>query len=129
MKTIIKIVFVAIITLTFMSCKSEAKKNVEDKTETTVKKTTSATNAPNFDSAELQEYVEAYDKYMASYAKAVESKDMSKMGDLATEGQKLATMSQKVMTNLKGNDVKKFTDYMTEKSKEMQALVQKMTAQ
>lgn len=126
MKTIKKLLFVAIITLTVMSCKNDTKKNVENNSETTVKETT---NAPNFDSAALQEYVDAYDKYMASYAEAAESKDMSKMGDLATKGQELATMSQNVMKNLKGDDIQKFTDYMTEKSKEMQALVQKMTAQ
>jgi hypothetical protein len=86
---------------------------------------------PSFNDADVTAYVKSYEDYIAAYKKAVESKDMSKMVDLAKMGQDLATKgttaAQKLATS--PEDAKKLTDYMTAKSAEIMELSKKLTGQ
>lgn len=115
------------------SCKKEVKEEVIEEVieevEVIEKVEESTSTAPSFDNKDVQAYVDSYESYITSYTKAVESKDMTLMADLGKKGQELATMSQTAMKNLKGDDLAKFTTYMTESSKKLQALAAKMTAQ
>ncbi|WP_452231026.1 MULTISPECIES: hypothetical protein [unclassified Lacinutrix] len=91
--------------------------------------TETVTGVPSFDNAEVQSYVTAYEDYIETYTEAVTTKDMTKMQALATKGQELATKGQEAMKNVKAEDMKKLTDYMTSKSTEVMELAKKMTAQ
>ncbi len=86
---------------------------------------------PTFNDADVTAYVKAYEEYIATYKKAVESKDMTKMTDLAKLGQDLATKgvtaTQKLVSS--PEDAKKLADYMTAKSAEVIELSKKLTGQ
>ena len=105
---------------------AEVTEAVEEATEAVEE---AATGVPSFEDPKVQEYVDAYEAYIAEYAKAAESKDMTAFASLGTKGQELGTKAQEVLTGLSPEDAQKLTDYMTEKSKTLQELAAKMTAQ
>ncbi|MFC5045537.1 hypothetical protein ACFSTE_18470 [Aquimarina hainanensis] len=120
------------------SCKNEAKTENADTTTEKVEETkeekkeekkeeTAATNVPSFSNEKVQEYVKAYEAYIAEYRKAAESKNVTALGALGEKGQELATKSQELTANLSGDDVQKFTEYMMAKGKELQELSNKFS--
>ncbi|WP_199915415.1 hypothetical protein [Aquimarina spinulae] len=137
----------ALVFLTVISCKDAANKaeeaadtaeeaveevaeKVEEAAEEVAEKVEEAVDGvPNFDNEEVKAYVEKYEAYMAEYAKIVESKDMTAFAGLATKGSKLGEEAAGIAGKLSGDDVKKWTDYMTASSEKMQALAKKMTQQ
>lgn len=136
-KTVLTLSLVTLIA--FTSCKGDKKEEVKEETKTEVKaeepkkeeapKEEASSDVPKFDNADVQAYVDAYEKYMADYKAIVENKDMTKMAELGTKAQDLATKGQEAMKKLSGDDVKKLTDYMTKKSTEAQELAKKLTGQ
>lgn len=136
-KTIFMLSAVAL--LAFASCKKDKKDSTKEETKTEVKaeepkkeeapKQEASNGVPKFDNAEVQAYIDAYEKYMADYTAIVESKDMTKMSELATKAQDLATKGQEAMGKLTGDDAKKLSDYMTKKAKDAQELAKKLTSQ
>lgn len=137
-KTVLTLSLVTLIA--FTSCKGDKKEEVKEETKTEVKaeepkkeeapaQEETSSDVPKFDNADVQAYVDAYEKYMADYAAIVESKDMTKMAELGTKAQDLATKGQEAMKKLSGDDVKKLTDYMTKKGQEVQELAKKLTGQ
>lgn len=137
----------ALMFLTVVSCKQAADKaeeaadNAEEVVEEATEKATEAAEevaekvedavdgVPSFSDPAVQEYVNAYEEYMAEYAKIVESKDMTAFAGLSTKGQELAKKAQDISGKLSGDDAQKWTDYMTASSKKMQELAAKMTQQ
>ncbi|WP_074409608.1 hypothetical protein [Aquimarina megaterium] len=137
----------ALVFLTVISCKDAANKaeeaadtaeeaveevaeKVEEAAEEVAEKVEEAVDGvPSFDNEEVAAYVKKYEAYMAKYAKIVESKDMTAFAGLAQEGSELGAAAQGIAGKLSGDDVKKWTDYMTASSKKMQELAQAMTQQ
>ncbi|WP_226294213.1 hypothetical protein [Aquimarina algicola] len=136
----------ALMFLTVISCKEatdkakEGEENVEEVAEETAEKVEETTeevaenveatgDVPTFSDPAVQEYVNAYEEYIAEYTKIVESKDMTAFAGLSQKGQDLATKAQDISGKLTGEDAKLWTDYMTASSKKMQELAAKMTAQ
>ena len=120
------------------SCKDKKKdeKKPEETTTTTEPTTTTTTEptttgVPTFNDADVTAYVKAYEDYIAAYKKVVESKDMTKMGDLSKNAQDLAAKGTAASQKLVGNpeDAKKLADYMTAKSAEIMELSKKLTGQ
>jgi PBP1b-binding outer membrane lipoprotein LpoB len=139
MKLIKGLLAIALVSLIAVSCKEAKEEKVEDSKATTEEVATddktdvatteeSTSDTPSFDNADVQAYVDSYESYIEEYAKVAESKDMSKMADLGNKGAELGKKAQDAMKNLTGDDAKKLTEYMTAKSKEIQALTAKMTA-
>jgi len=132
MKKVTILALTLALTLGFQSCKEKTEGEPAETPEVVetpvVAETpeTPATGAPTFADADVQAYVDSYESYIAEYKKVVESKDMAAFAGLSTKGQELATKSQAAMTKLKGEDLEKFTTYMTAKSTEMQELAAKM---
>ncbi|GAA4277054.1 hypothetical protein [Aquimarina mytili] len=133
----------ALMFLSVVSCKQAADKaeeaadkaeevveKAEEKVEEVAEKVESAVEGvPSFSDPAVQEYVNAYEEYMAEYTKIVESKDMTAFAGLSTKGQELAQKAQDISGKLSGEDAQKWTDYMTASSKKMQELAAKMTQQ
>ena len=119
------------------SCKDKKDEKKPEEPTTTAPTTSTPTSepatpgVPSFNDADVTAYVKSYEDYIAAYKKAVESKDMSKMVDLAKMGQDLATKgttaAQKLATS--PEDAKKLADYMTAKSAEIMELSKKLTGQ
>ncbi|WP_282080767.1 hypothetical protein [Aquimarina algiphila] len=138
MKKVILNLSLVIAILATVSCKNEAKSDASTSDETTETTETSgdrkedsaatesADGVPNFSDEKVQEYVNAYEAYIAEYKKAVESKDMTAFAALGEQGQELGQKAQDVMGNLSGDDVKKLNDYMQEKSTQLQELSKKL---
>ncbi|PKV49542.1 hypothetical protein ATE84_1572 [Aquimarina sp. MAR_2010_214] len=133
----------ALMFLTVISCKDAANKAEEasDKTEEAVEEVAekveevaekveeAVDGVPTFSDQGVQEYVNAYEEYMAKYAKIVESKDMTAFAGLSDEATKLGQKSSEIAGKLTGEDAEKFTAYMTAKAKEAQELAKKLTQQ
>ncbi len=146
-KVFLSTALILALSISFVSCKkakdtaADAVEATEEVAEEAVAEVTEAveevaeeateavTGVPSFADAKVQEYVDAYEAYIADYAKAAESKDMTAFASLGTKGQELGTKAQEVLTGLSPEDAKKLTDYMTEKSKVLTELATKMTAQ
>ena len=144
-KVFLSVVFVLALSISFVSCKktqdaevdAEGTEVAETPEEETVELETPAeeetveasSDVPNFEDEAVQEYVNAYDAYVKEYAAAVESKDMNAFTALSTKGQELGTKSAEIAGKLSAEDAQKLTEYMTAKSKELQELTAKMTAQ
>lgn len=120
------------------SCKDKKKEEEKKPEETTVTPpttteptVTSNTGVPTFNDPDVTAYVKAYEDYIAVYKKAAESKDMSKMAELGTMGQDLATKATAATQKLAANpeDAKKLADYMTAKSAEIMEYSKKLTGQ
>ncbi len=135
MKKVIVNLSLIIAILATVSCKNEAKSDASTSEETTQTSesrkedstsTESANGVPNFSDKKVQEYVNAYEAYIAEYKKAVESKDMTAFAALGEQGQELGQKAQDVMGNLSGDDVKKLNGYMQEKSTQLQELSKKL---
>jgi hypothetical protein len=124
------------------SCKDKKKDEPEETTTTpstdatttpTTEPTTTpaSTGVPTFSDPDVTAYVKSYEDYIATYRKAVEGKDMSKMADLGRMGQDLASKgaaaAQKLATS--PEDAKKLADYMTAKSAEIVELSKKLMGQ
>ncbi len=135
-----KLLVVFALTGLLISCKDKKKdepKPTEPTTTTPTEPSPTPTPAPTtsgvptFSDADVTAYVQAYEEYIATYKKAVESKDMSKMAELGTKGQDLAAKgaaaSQKLATT--PEEAKKLADYMTAKSAEVMELSKKLTGQ
>jgi hypothetical protein len=86
---------------------------------------------PTFADADVNAYVQSYEDYIATYRKAAETKDMSKLAELGTKGQDLATKGTAAAQKLANNpeDAKKLADYMNAKAAELQELTKKLTGQ
>lgn len=133
--------FLAVLALVgvLASCKDKKKADTPPATDDTATvKTTDpvtppveTTGVPTFNDADVTAYVKAYEDYIAVYRKAAESKDMSKMAELGTLGQDLATKGTAAAQKLASNpeDAKKLADYMTAKSAEIMELTKKLTGQ
>lgn len=138
MKKVILNLSLVIALLATVSCKNEAKSDTSTSEEATETReisddeksdntsTESADGVPSFSDEKVQEYVNAYEAYIADYKKAVESKDMTAFAELGTQGQELGQKAQDVMGNLSGDDIKKLNDYMQEKSTQLQELSKKL---
>jgi hypothetical protein len=123
----------------FTACKGKKDEKKPEETTTTTPPATdpgttttpSNTGVPTFNDPDVAAYVKAYEDYIAAYKKAVESKDMTKMGDLAKTAQDLAAKATAATQKLAGNpeDAKKLADYMTAKSAEVVELSKKLTGQ
>lgn len=96
---------------------SESFEDIEDLT----------SSVPSFVNSAVQDYVNSYEAYLDEYAKAVESKDLSALSDLAPKGKELAIKAQEVSGKMSVEDAQKFTHYMTEKAKMIQELTLRMT--
>ncbi|EZH74472.1 hypothetical protein ATO12_11935 [Aquimarina atlantica] len=137
----------ALVFLTVISCKDAANKaeeaadtageaveevaeKVEEAAEEVAEKVEEAVDGvPSFDNAEVQDYVNKYEEYMAAYKKAAESKDMTAFAELGQQGQALGTAAQEIAGKLSGDDAKKWTDYMTASAAKMQEYAKAMTQQ
>src|SRR5690606_1371305 len=144
-KVFLSVLFVLALSISFVSCKKTQDTEVTDETEEVadaaeaeaeevVEETEevaaeASSDVPNFDDEAVQEYVNSYEEYVNEYAAAVESKDMNAFSALSTKGQELGTKAAEVAGNLSPEDAEKLTAYMTEKSKQLQELTAKMTAQ
>ncbi|MDZ4794305.1 MAG: hypothetical protein SGI83_08525 [Bacteroidota bacterium] len=119
------------------SCKDKKKEEEKKPEETTVPTTDptstvpTSTGVPTFSDPDVTAYVKAYEDYIAVYKKAAESKDMTKMAELGTMGQDLATKATAATQKLVSNpeDAKKLADYMTAKAAEIMELSKKLTGQ
>lgn len=146
-KVFLSVLFVLALSISFVSCKKTQDAEVTEETEevaeaeeavveaeesvTEAEEATEAASAdvPNFEDQAVQEYVNAYDAYVKEYAAAVESKDMNAFTELSTKGQELGAKAAEVAGNLSAEDAQKLTEYITAKSKELQELTAKLTAQ
>lgn len=138
-KNMKKILFVVAIAGFMIACKSKKDEKKPEETTTTTEPTTTepttttttSTGVPTFSDPDVAAYVKSYEDYIAAYKKAVESKDMGKLGELGTMGQDLATKGTAAAQKLAGNpeDAKKLADYMTAKSAEVMELTKKLTGQ
>lgn len=144
-KVFLSVVFVLALSISFVSCKktqdaevTEETEEVADAAEAETEKAAEvveekteevASDVPTFEDEAVQEYVNAYEAYVNEYAAAVESKDMNAFTALSTKGQELGTKAAEVAGNLSAEDAQKLTEYITAKSKELQELTAKMTAQ
>ncbi|UOB17868.1 hypothetical protein [Abyssalbus ytuae] len=130
----------ALLTFFIVSCKGETKKEESaEKTEVqetpSVKETTAQTekaekksnNIPTFSNKKVQDYVNAYEEYISAYRKAVENNDMAALGELGQKGQELGQKSQELTTELNGDDITKFTEYMKKKSEELMEISNKLS--
>ncbi len=129
--------------LTVISCKDAANKaeeavdtaeeaveEVAEKVEEVAEKVESAVDGvPSFDNKKVQDYVNKYEEYMAAYKKAAESKDMTAFAALGKQGSALGTAAQGIAGELSGDDVKKWSDYMTASSNKMAEYAKAMTQQ
>jgi hypothetical protein len=121
----------------FTACKGKEEKKPAEPTTTTptttepATTTPTSTGVPTFSDPDVTAYVTAYEEYIANYKKVVESKDMSKMGDLAKTAQDLAAKATAATQKLASSpdDAKKLADYMTAKSAEVVELSKKLTGQ
>lgn len=121
----------------FTACKGKEEKKPDEPTTTTptttepTTTTPASTGVPTFSDPDVTAYVNAYEEYIANYKKVVESKDMSKMGDLAKTAQDLAAKATAATQKLASSpdDAKKLADYMTAKSAEVVELSKKLTGQ
>ncbi len=132
---------VAVLALVGVMASCKDKKKEEEKkpeettstttTTTTTDQTTTATGVPTFSDPDVNAYVKAYEDYIAAYKAAVESKDMSKMGDLGKMGQDLAAKATAASQKLANNpeEAQKLADYMTARSAEIIELSKKLTGQ
>jgi len=98
----------------------------EPKKEETKAEATSDSGTPSFGDAKVQEYVDAYEAYIADYRKAVESKDMTAFATLGQKGQELGTKAQELSSSISASDAEKLNAYMLKKSEEIQELSQKL---
>jgi len=144
-KVFLSLVFVLALSISFVSCKKTQDAEVTEETEEVAdaaeaeaeeavevtEETTEAVSSdvPTFEDEAVQEYVNSYEEYVNEYAAAVESKDMNAFTELSTKGQELGTKAAEVAGNLSAEDAEKLTAYMTEKSKQLQELSAKLTAQ
>lgn len=125
----------------FSACKSKKDEKKPEETTTTTTTTdpgtttttttTTTPGVPTFNDADVTAYVKAYEDYIAVYKTAAETKDMSKMADLAKTAQDLAAKATAATQKLISNpeDAKKLADYMTAKSAEVMELTKKLTGQ
>ncbi len=99
----------------------------EDNTTEEIKTETASENGtPSFSNTKVQEYVDAYDAYVAEYKKAVESKDMTAFATLGQKGQELGTKAQEISSGLSASEVEKLNTYIMKKSEEIQELSKKL---
>lgn len=121
----------------FTACKGKKEEKKPDEPTTTTPTTTEPTTTPtssgvpSFSDPDVSAYVNAYEEYIANYKKVVESKDMTKMGDLAKTAQDLAAKATAATQKLANSpeDAKKLADYMTAKAAEVTELSKKLTGQ
>jgi len=123
MKKLILGAIALMMTVSFVSCKDTEKK-IEEVAE---KVTETVEGVPSFSDPAVQEYVNLYEEYIKEYTEAAEKKDMAAFANLGTKGQELGTKAQEIAGKISGDDVKKWTDYMTSTSKKLQELSAKFT--
>lgn len=118
------------------SCKDKkAETPAETPTETPVETPTETPTVtdgvPTFSDPDVNAYVKSYEDYINAYKAAVESKDMTKMADLGTMGQDLATKGAAAAQKLAANpeESQKLATYMTAKANEVMELSKKLTGQ
>ncbi len=132
-----KLLLVVAVAGLMTSCKDKKDEAKTEETTTTTEPTTTtptettSTGVPTFSDPDVTAYVKSYEDYVAAYRKAAESKDMTKLTELGTLGQDLATKSTAIAQKLATSpeDAKKLADYMTAKANEIMELTKKMTGQ
>ena len=117
------------------SCKKEEVKKVEEapKKETIkVQKKNEAVKIgnleiPKFTNVKLDRYASSYADYIVTYKEAyakMQKGDHKAFNDLATKGQELATMGEKLKAGITGDDAKKLSDFLVKASKEISDIAQ-----
>lgn len=71
-------------------------------------------------------YIQDYERYVANYKKAVEANDMDSFLKLNEASSSLTKQYTALMTKLSGEDIEKISNYMQEKSKQIDALSAQM---